>query len=72
MTKRHFTAEQMQAASEIGDGGKRTICPKCGHPRFYASNSRPGKDGVRRRNRVCFACGYVIEEKVLDPIVELE
>jgi C4-type Zn-finger protein len=66
MTPRHITSEKMQAASEIG--GKLTICPHCGHPRFYTTNTYHLVNGVKRRLRQCFQCGYARNEIVPQPI----
>jgi hypothetical protein len=60
------TAEQARA--EAGGNGKLTICPECGHIRFYATNSYRLVNGVKRRLRQCFECGFARSETVPEPI----
>ena len=47
-----------------------TICPGCGSPRFYATNTYYLVDGTKRRLRKCWNCEYALTESVPDPIVD--
>jgi len=65
------TAEEIQAESNQGGFSTRiTVCPQCGHPRFYATNTYYLIDGTKRRLRKCFACGHARSEMVPRPILD--
>lgn len=65
--KQRMTADQMRTAADAGSG-RITICPQCGGKRFYATNTYYLVDGLKRRLRQCFACGFARNESVPEPI----
>jgi hypothetical protein len=62
------TAEQMKAEAPQDGARKLTICPQCGHIRFYATNTYRLVNGVKRRLRKCWECGFAQNETVPEPI----
>lgn len=66
------TAEELAMRADPSRASRLTICPRCGRPHFYATNTYYVLDGAKKRLRKCNGCNYARTEIVPDPVPTIE